>query len=642
MRFEDFLGIAEVPQPAVPGDPIDNKGFTTFGGKIIPTQCSVSLRSYREANECRVTIPYGKLPFDPRAIRSVTVQVYMGVVENPGDFADSIGPLYGQSTIELIAETPGAPEGFSLTEDSPVTNEIFRGFADDWKVSQDGDDLMEINCRDITAILIDAQMPIQGLAGIPKTLPLDEVIKAIVVGEEIAQAVPQDRAENRALRLETRRDVKRITPRLAYVTAKLAKVIAAAGTDPADPRLQSEIVRLATKQGELTTALAVATVVAETGDLVPILAQRYGLKAMRGLAVVNNTGEPLPTLGDVKGPTYFDSNGTAKKSRSAGSKEQISYWDFITDLCVGSGFICYLRTPIEALGGQGGLPPAELVIDLPKTYYVEDPSELRTFVYGLNVDSLDIQRNYAGRNVPTGIVVTATEAETGAPISARYPELSNVNRPGPNQIGVGDRVEYKTIVLNQRIPGNNAKEILLTQAQSIYEQIGRGEIMINIETTSLAAKPSNLRQGQASQGFSDVDMFQLRPGDPIEISVNPTVEYDVDDTIPQLTTAGKVWGMSLFERIAFFENVLSGGDVSKLPLVGITAVGLASAMDNKLLQNVFRTREVGIEFDFQTGFKFNIEAINYLDARNATTNQITAGINASIALFAQRGVTFTG
>lgn len=631
IRFEDYLKIPPVFPADIDGDPlleegdpINNGRFNDFGGRIIPTQCSVSLRSYREADECRVTIPYGKLPFDPRTIRAASVQVYMGSIENPGDFADSMGPLYGQSTIELIAETPDIQ-----IEGEPVTNEIFRGFADDWKVSQDGEDTIEMSCRDITAILIDTSMPIQGLAGIPKTLALDEVIKAIVVGEEIARAVPQDKEEKRSLRIESRRDVKRLTPKLTYNTAKLAKATAAFLLDQDNIRLQNEVDRLNIKQTQLINDLGVATIIAETGDLVPVLAQRYGIPGLRGLGVVNNTGRDLPLLGDIKGPTYFDSNGTAKKSRSAGSKERISYWDFITDLCVGSGFICYMRTPIEALGGQGGLPPSEIVIDLPNTYYKANPQELRQFVYGHNVDSLDIQRNYRGKNVPTGIVIKAIEQETGSPISVRFPEISNVNRPGLNPIGIGDRVEYDTYELADSIPGSNAIEILRTQAQSIYEQISRGEMTIDVETTTLAALPSNLSTSHAEQGSSATDMFQLRPGDPITIGVNPTIEYNIDDDTPQFTTAGRVWAMSVVERTSFFAQILAGGDESKLASVGPTALGISTAMDNPLLQNVFYTREVNIDFDFQTGFKFSVSAVNYLDSRNATTNQVVEGINAT-------------
>ncbi len=620
VRFEDYLGVPSIPQPQIPGDMINSDGAVDIGGRIIPTYCSVSLRSYREANECRITIPYGRVPFDPRTIRMASVQVFMGSLD-PGEFSDAIGPISGESTINLIPETPDLQ-----LEGEDITNEVFRGFIDDWKISQDGDDLVEMSCRDITGILLNAEMPIQGLAGIPKDITLDKVIEALLVGDEIAQGVPPDNRELRSRRLESRRDIRRLSPRLSYVNSKIAKVAAALSDDPS---AAAELARLLQKQSALTIAIATAASIAEAGDAVPVIAQRYGLESMRGILVINNTGVTLPTLGALKGPTFFDSNGTAKKARTGGSKEQIKYWDFIVDLCVSAGFICYIRTPVQA---QSGLPRTELVIDLPKTYYPEEGLELREFQYGLNVDSLAIQRNYQGENIVDGVVVSAIEAKTGQVITARFPEISKVNQPGTNVAGVGgDRTEYKTIITQDRIPGDNAQEILLTQAQSLYEQFGRGEMMVDIETTSMAALPSNLELSQAEDGASPVDMLQLRPGDPVKIAIVPTAPSSVGGDIPQFTTAGNIWGRTVAERVPIFADLLAGGDPNLAAILTPAATGLAEAMDNAFLQVVFRVRDFNIDFDYMTGFKFSINAINYLDARNAVTRQENAGINAARA-----------
>jgi hypothetical protein len=627
LRFEDFVQLPQPPtSPAIPNtDPVDY-GFVVIDQRIIPTHCSVTLNSYRKADEATITIPFGRLPIDPRWLRAAAVQIYMGTLD-PAEHSDGIGPIYGESRLTLIGETtnPGIEDIISGAAEV-VSNEIFRGLVDDWEVNQDGDDTVEISCRDLTAVLIDSEMPTQGLAGIPKTMPIDEVIRQIVIGDPAAQGVPPDRREERPRRLDARRDVRRLQVRLEYITTRITRVTAAIATDPTNIGLQNELTRLATKQASILAALSTSGSVAAAADAVPILAQRYGHPAFRGLSVVNETGElVLPTIGQVKGPTYFDSKGTAKKARSGG-KGRISYWDFITDICVGAGYICYMRTPTLASSG-GQLPQSELVISLPKTYYPDSPDVLRSFFFGVNVDSLSVKRNFQGRNIPTGVAVSAIEARTGQTISSRFPTEEQVNRPAANQAGVGDRTEYTTITLQDRIPGLDAQKTLDRIAESVYEQLSRGEFMVNIQTTTLNSILSTpggreLGQGITASGLKEgqTDMLQLRAGDPILIGIVPS---SPDPVSPTVTQAGNFGALGLLEKGRVLKDVFGFSDEA--------AALAAVASESDSVQSVFYTREVGIDFDQGSGFKFSIEAINYLDARNAV-NKILEGRQATLDL----------
>jgi len=615
LRFEDYISVPPpLPQPTFDGDPVDQGGFVTLDKKIIPISAQVTLNSYRQADEARVTIPYGALPIDPRVLRQATVQIYAGTFENPQDFADGIGPISGESQLTLIPETGtyGLPAGEDIVLLEETSNEIFRGFIDDWEVSQDGGDTITISARDITAILIDTEMPIDGLAGIPASTPIDEVIKAVVVGDEQAQFLPVDAREQRAGRIDARRDVRRLTYQAGIVAKKLAQLSA---QQPPSAEVTAEIARLTAKQSAIAANLTAATAQAAAADALPILAKRYGLPGMRGLEVVNATGEELPTIGELKGATWFDSKGNAKKARGGGAKEQISYWDFVTDLCVGVGLICYMRTPIETQGALGALPPAELVIDLPKTYYKESGQELRRFAYGDNVDSLSVVRNYNGRNVPTGVAVTATEAKTGRSITSRFPELPLTTKAGANPLGTGDRAEYKTVVLQDRIPSDRAQEVLDRIAESLYEQFGRKEMEIKVSTTSLNAFPSN-------RGTGTPDMLQLRAGDPVEIVIVPSLPDNVENTY--VTQAGNFWKLSTPERI---EALITTYDFDP-----VIAAQLALAMESDLLQTVFYVREVAVDFQYDSGFKFDIQAINFLDARYALIRQSVDFLPAAVEL----------
>lgn len=45
-----------------------------------------------------------------------------------------------------------------------------------------------------------------------------------------------------------------------------------------------------------------------------------------------------------------------------------------------------------------------------------------------------------------------------------------------------------------------------------------------------------------------------------------------------------------------------------------------AAITRQRLQEIFRVRQVGVQWNHQSGFELEIEAINYLDARSAIVN----------------------
>jgi len=59
-------------------DPPDDRTHVIEG--VFPISCDVRRNGIREADECSITIPLADFPFDPRAIRSCAIQVYMGTV----------------------------------------------------------------------------------------------------------------------------------------------------------------------------------------------------------------------------------------------------------------------------------------------------------------------------------------------------------------------------------------------------------------------------------------------------------------------------------------------------------------------------------------------------------------------------------
>jgi hypothetical protein len=286
----------------------------------------------------------------------------------------------------------------------------------------------------------------------------------------------------------------------------------------------------------------------------------------------------------------------------------MSYWDFITDLCVGSGFIVYIRTPqTKIVPLPGGLvdatPPAEIVISTARTYYPGQDNEIRKFAYGYNVERLEITRDYNGKTLPTAVAVSATEDETGNIRTEQYPEPVPTskkkkgkvnNRATPDVVGVGDREETDRFLIQDRIPAFSISKTLKRYAQSIYEQLYRAEQHITVETKALSALPSNWGDPNVA------DMLKLRPADAVEIEVVP---LDLD-TLVGVTTIGSFQETDPVTRSEF---------LLKLGMDPVLVQQIIAAEFHPQIQKVFRVQNVDVSFDADTGYQFTVDAMNFLD-----------------------------
>lgn len=553
VRFEDYL-----PTPPAPALPPPTPGFEGFGlgaehqfptgpflssgFDIIPLECMVERNSYRLADTVKLKIPFSKLPFDPRIIRAMTLQVFGGV-HTATSFAESVGTIGSPQLFIPDAIPPDRPFG-------GLSNELIRGFADTIQLKGTGDDaVLELEGRDLTAILIDNEVPPNAVLDIPGDVPLDILIKQILLGDGI----------------------------------------------PNSPR-------------------------------------RLGLPQARGVVVKNEatrpfsfdpvTGEvfarePLPPVTDFKGPQWLDSKRSAKRGRktSPSGAHKVSYWDLITDICVSAGFIVYIRTPNNPNPVPGALlPPPEVVISRPRTYY-EGRGQLvpssgipvpqrRKYVYGANVEDFDLKKKFAGTHVPV-VEVRSYDVVTGLPLFARWPPSAphvKVANNRPSVTGLADNEEIKVFVLDEVSFGQgttrvNVAEFLIDAAQSIYEQLGREEQSIRVKTSHCSGFPAFLNEGDVA------DTFFLQSGDPIEI------EFAVHEPIE-----GQVNILSAFEAL----DVAGRTEAYVLAGVPPAAAALAATASlSPLIQKQYRTQRIAFNWDHESGWSFDIEAINYLDLRNA-------------------------
>lgn len=122
---------------------------------IVCKRISVQLNSYLEADTFEAEIDYKSFPFDPRAIRSVGVSIYI---------EDRKGLFRTNNALNLL--TPSEE------------NIVFQGFADEDKITLSEESrVVRLEGRDFTSLLIDREYTGKAIV---KTLPLDLAIQDLL------------------------------------------------------------------------------------------------------------------------------------------------------------------------------------------------------------------------------------------------------------------------------------------------------------------------------------------------------------------------------------------------------------------------------------------------------------------------------
>ena len=149
--------------------------FKSVGFDIVPFSFTVERNSPRKADTAKVEILYSQLPFNPCILKAATLQVFAGMVTSE-DFANACGPT--GATGLLLPDVVPAGQAFAGR-----SNEIFRGFIDDWDCIFDNNERIELTARDTTGFLLDAEAPENILRRLPADTKLDKAIKYILFGD---------------------------------------------------------------------------------------------------------------------------------------------------------------------------------------------------------------------------------------------------------------------------------------------------------------------------------------------------------------------------------------------------------------------------------------------------------------------------
>jgi hypothetical protein len=530
--FKPILTTADVAPKALGMESFDDDaGFNSAGLDIVPFNCSVTMNNYTSADTAKVQIPLDRFDVDPRTLIQVQIQVFAGVLSR--DEVLNRARLGGAG---LDAGMVIGPDADPLTGNS---YEIFRGFIQSHRVSRtaDGQDFVEFDAVDLTAIFTSAEMYENPLKGIPKTARIDEVIQLLIYGD----GIPVKEAS-----------------------------------------------------------------------------RRFGLPGARGTIIVNDTGEVLPRLEDIHPPEAFNSTGSAKKSRTAGSNKKAKFWDIITDLCKSAGLWCYIRPGRKAVttaDGRSVIPGAELVITTPRTFYAAADAQqsstpgVRKFIDGDNIDTYTIEKHYTGDQQPTTMEIRAYDPTIRKTRFARYPNKSTANRPSVTKKGDREEITVKVVA---PMSGPGVVSNLCRMAVGLYEHQARQGLEVSITSaTTYSALPEAPYQNPDGTWNTDVaDMFFLRPGDPFEIGAAPP------DLVNNLASSRLIFANLTQERRT--EKLVEANFPPTL------AAKLAASADSPFVPRFFRV--VGIEWSWtypdngggeDGGWAWTLKGKTYSDTRNS-------------------------
>ncbi len=168
-----FVGSAATPSGGTPQSPVSSSDGRTFKIEgIAPTHLGVMKNGTRQADTCTITMRYLDFPLDPRAVRSMAVEAYIGTVQ-----ADQYArEMAGQNDSTSPGVLNSIPDTYVDRFGRPRSNLRFQGFADeiDVEFDEDGEPLITIECTDNTSILLNADAPPK--LSISPTQPIDKAI----------------------------------------------------------------------------------------------------------------------------------------------------------------------------------------------------------------------------------------------------------------------------------------------------------------------------------------------------------------------------------------------------------------------------------------------------------------------------------
>ena len=565
----------------------------------IPKTCSVEIPAYRQAGKFRMTFDYRDLPIDPRLIRSVGVEIYMDTVS-----ADTFAQAVPQ--VNPAAGRGATPSRLSMLKATPE-NMVLQGIVDSWTVSHSNKGSeATIEGRDLVGMMLNTPITAEAIGGLTLGLPIDNVIRQLLYtmqgwagGLQVQASPPEEWNEG------------------------VVPIIGKAITEQvATPRAR----RGAT--GEKTVRLSVGADPDKLNFWDVVTRWCYYVGAV-----------PSITLQPEKGANPY------------AVQQGIIAAPYKVTLLIRPANIIYDQLRGRDKSGNDNTPFKD------NRWRSDDAGNtfaIRRMMFGRNVEQLNFERKYSGRNIPKLVRVVsydssssdkgedrllqadyptaledaalavnaaavasrqaAAEAKAASNraaraaaaekwrkergIAARKPTARNPYLPVRSREAPSGEIAAQDM-LRISIPGIKSQSQLQNLAKQIYEEINRGEMGGSCHTKSLAS---------FGAGNEDPDLVRIRPGDGIQLQVDAR---DLQARAPNVSPLNAMHQKSDAQLIEELTARL-GKDQQLLA----TMIVQSLRDSNQKLANIYRVSNVKFDWNITSGIAVAFDFHNYVEPRN--------------------------
>jgi hypothetical protein len=336
-------------------------------------------------------------------------------------------------------------------------------------------------------------------------------------------------------------------------------------------------------------------------------------------------------------------SGSIGPMMPAAPPQKIKLWDLISNLCQLVGAVPYfVGTGLRVRPARALYDPAKMAgfdPNFPTPFAGGTPrivrgadgnvyaTQIRIMTWGRNISSLKRERKLGGAKVPTVVCVSVdtdskVRGKKGKHVEAQWPPKA----PPTGQPGQGGGASKATtvspdgsVVQNEQIyisiPGIRDKKRLEEIAHDIREEIGRGELTGSCSTKDLSS---------LAEGTEDADLLRLRPGDPVQFTVDDRAMHSYPPPITDVSDIFRTDPQTL--------AMILGQRFSDADLGRVVAYSLLGRIRER--QSIYRVSNVRFAWDKNSGIGVDFDFQNYIESRDGNS---AAAIAAEKAVFKRKG-----
>lgn len=308
-------------------------------------------------------------------------------------------------------------------------------------------------------------------------------------------------------------------------------------------------------------------------------------------------------------------DGTKSTMAMKGNPDSGNFWDLITQFCFLVGAIPWFKgtelriSPAKSLYkqiAQGSMPSSgktpfangkKRTVSIVRNGQAQtEDLTIRRLVYGADILQFKLERKLTGKKVVQVVCVSTDSDAASVGIRNRTIEAEYPASPAPTDVSPDGSVGHLE-VLRIPVPGIKDKSRLAEIAESIYHEIGRGEMGGSCSTKDLASF------GGDNQ---DPDLLFMRTGDAIEVVTSAAGILGARPPIVSELTSHNSTSEAEEEKI--ITDRLGDATLAKV---------LVATARNRVqeLQRVFRVKDVKFGWNASSGVSIDFDFHNFVEVR---------------------------